>query len=90
MKDLKNREFMAVLYRLIEKYEEAPEHMYADDAAAYFKGVLADINEQYEKYLGNEFAEAMFLALYGAVEKRWKEKNQRELLDDGDQLEMTV
>jgi len=82
MKDPKNREFMAVLYRLIEKYEEAPEHLYASEATAYFKGALADIDEQYETYRGNAFAEAFFLALYGAIERQWKAKNPHELLDD--------
>lgn len=85
MKDPKNREFMAILYRLIEKYEDAPEHMYADDAAAYFKDVLKDISEQWEAWRENEFAEALFTALYGAVERRWKAKNQKELIDEPEQ-----
>ena len=75
MKNPENRDIMTRLYRLIEKYETPPKIEYAEDAAEYFTEALLDCTSVYDSHKDNEFATDLAVALYGALEKRFKRMN---------------
>ena len=76
MKDPNNREIMARLYRLVERYETAPEIIYADDAEKYFNEVLEECRRIYDEFYTNEFAREFTVALYNALGNLFKYRNQ--------------
>ncbi len=82
MKDPANRESMAAIYRLVEKYETAPLIHSANEATSYFKSALADVDAIYTKYAGYAFAQQFALALYAAIEQNFKKVNPGPLLED--------
>lgn len=75
MKDQTNRDIMAALYRLVEKYEVPPTVHSADEAVEYFKAVHTDVDGLYTKYGGYEFAQQLAIGLYAAIERKFKEVN---------------
>lgn len=81
MKNPENRDIMTRLYRLIEKYETPPKIEYAEDAHEYFTEALLDCTSVYDSYKDNEFATELAIALYGALEKRFKRTNPDPLKD---------
>lgn len=77
MKDSKNREMMAKLYRIIEKYEEPPS-IKKEESESYFVRVWNDLSSFYNEYKENEFATALSLALNDAICKRVARVNKWE------------
>ena len=81
MKEPENREIMSRLYRLIEKYEEPPSGLFADDAAKYFAEVIADSCKLCSDFGRNEFSAEFAVAFATAIEKRFKRVNEFPLKD---------
>lgn len=84
-----NREIMAQLYRIMEKYEKTPVVSYSDEAVRYFEGVRDDIMAILSAHAGNEFARELTLGLYNALDSRFRSHNKMPLADrpdDGEQL----
>ena len=81
MKDAKNRDLMAKLYRLVEKYETPLVTKYADEAVDYFKEVLKDCQKIEEEFPYNHFSIRFSVALYAAIEDRFKAVNKFPLED---------
>lgn len=75
MKDPANREMMAKLYRLVEKYE-TPQTISAEKACPYFSGLVDDCEALWGEYSGNAFAEEFIAALCIAVERRFLAANK--------------
>lgn len=75
MKDLKNREAMARIYRLIEKYEVPPVCRFADEAAEYYNQALADIKDVVDAFPGNDFVRRLGFALFDALDDRFHTVN---------------
>lgn len=88
MKNPENRDVMTRLYRLIEKYETPPKIEYLEDALEYFKQVLNDCVSVYDSYKDNAFAARLSIALYEAIERRFKETNPNPLKDKPKQVGM--
>lgn len=76
MKEPKNRDLMAKLYRLVEKYETAPAMKYEDEAVGYFKEALKDCRTLESEFAGNSFALRFSVALYSAIEDQFKSANK--------------
>ena len=81
MKDPQNREIMTRLYRLIEKYEMTPRIEYTDEGKEYFTEVLKEIMRIFSEFQNNEFARELTIALYSALEERFKRVNPDPLKD---------
>jgi len=79
MQDVKNREMMAAVYRLIEKYERPPTMEYVDEANEYFSNISADCQDLFDAYKGNHFAELLTEALFKAIDANFREKNKMPL-----------
>lgn len=93
MENPQNREIMARLYRIVERYETPPQIEYADDGVDYFLKVQKDVLGVFEDYKGNEFARELALGLYSALEQRFAARNGRNLKDkpeEGEQTKMEV
>lgn len=79
MQDAKNREMMAAVYRLIEKYEKPPTMEYVDEANEYFSSVAVDCQDVFDAYKGNHFAERLLAGLFRAIDENFREKNKMPL-----------
>lgn len=86
MQDPQNREVMAALYRIMEKYEVPKDCDTDEDILHYFDGIRADIEQFYQTYwvkARNEYARTMAGALYDAISKRFAlHHDAREHRDD--------
>ena len=72
MQDSNNREIMARLYRLIERYETIPKLENAEEAYQFFGAVWRDSSAALEDFKGNEFAEEFLIAFNEAVGRRYR------------------
>lgn len=70
MKDQRNRDFMAELYRLIEKYETPKAVTGLQEFDQVMQPLLDDISRTATKYTGNEFAIRLLGGLYESVADR--------------------
>lgn len=76
MQDPQNREMMAALYRIMEKYEVPPDCNTDSEIIEYFDKVRTDINEFFITYWEkqrNLYAREMSSALYHAISNRFKQ-----------------
>lgn len=67
MKDPANREIMARLYRLWEKYETPPQVTGGAELSPYFQAILRDIERDFAEYKDSVFAQELTSALYFAL-----------------------
>ena len=91
MKDPNNREIMARLYRLLEKYETPPRIIYIDDGKKYFLEIANELSECYDTFKENEFAKEFVIAFYNAIGERFKKANPESMKNrplEPDQLKM--
>lgn len=78
MVDSRNRELMAELYRLMERYECPPVISGADrldKLKRYLDPLIDEVAQIVAKYSGNEFAYRLATGLYNAVDQRLAEVN---------------
>lgn len=92
MQDPQNREVMAALYRILEKYEMPRECNSDEEIIKYFDEVRADCQKFYTEYWEksrNWYARHLSTALYAAISDRFKEAHDRREHRDG-QTQKTV
>ena len=75
MRSQVNRDMMTALYRMLEKFEDAPAAESADDRR-WLTDAAKAMSTFYDAYKGNEFAQEFALAFFNACVNRWKEKNK--------------
>lgn len=76
MIDPNNREVLTRVYRLVEKYETPPKVVFEDDAEKYFSEALSDCMEIVNGFPGNRFARVLPIAVYDAIDERFKSVNE--------------
>lgn len=80
MKNPANRDMMAALYRLVEKYETLPEDKVSTDPdriVEHFKPIIEDCEKFLLAYPNSAFALEFISALYGAVSMIYKEAQEK-------------
>ena len=80
MQDPQNREVMAALYRILEKYEQPRDCDTDQEILNYFEEVRTDIQAFYTAYWDkahNYYAKEMSVALYAAISNRFKEHHDK-------------
>lgn len=81
MTDPKNRDVLTRIYRLVEKYETPPKIVYSDDAEEYFSHALSDCKAVMDEFPTNSFACLLAMAVYDALDERFKAANELPLKD---------
>lgn len=76
MIDPNNREALTRVYRLVEKYETPPKYQFSDDAEEYFTGALKALKQVIDEFPGNDFARCLCMAVYDALNERFKAVNE--------------
>ena len=85
MKETKNRDMMAKLYRLVEKYETPQAMKYEDEAVSYFREALKDCQSLEKEFPDSAFAVRFAVALYTIIEDQFKTVNKMPLEESPEQ-----
>jgi len=76
MKDPNNREIMARLYRILEKYETPQPQAFewVEDAQTYFSSLLSELQGLWDEYKGSSIASSLGMAMYNALQEAYQSR----------------